>query len=159
MVLRAQLGHKGPPGPIGPPGSIISYAFFYGNSPADYPNPIPAYSFLDFPHIGPTNTVNIIRFSPGQFILNNIGTYEVFWQASIAGSSQLALRVNGIVQTQTLASTRASGQVINAVIITTTTSNSILEVINPNPTQFNLMSFDPNIMHSPSETLMIKQLS
>ena len=154
-------GPTGSTGATGASGTTIAFAFFYGNSPPDYAATIAADSALDFPNTGSTSGPTITRLSVGQFNLSEIGSYEVFWQASVTEPGQLMLRINNIIQSQTVSS-RSTGTslIINDVIITTTVINSILEVINPpgNTPALTITPSDGQLTHAPATSLVIKKL-
>lgn len=160
--VTGPAGPTGSTGATGPAGGFLGYASFFGNAPPDYPATIAVGTSLDFPNAGPTSGVGIIRSGPGLFVLAEIGTYEVFWQAGITQAGQLQLRLNSIAQDQTTAS-RATGasQIINSVLITTTVVNSILEVINPagNSTALTVTPSSGSLTHPPATSLVIKRLS
>lgn len=89
-----------------------------------------------FPQTGSTNGV-IVRTGPSSFRLPAIGSYLILFQASIdedfvTMGAQLQLRLNGAPLADTVAG-RDTGtdQVVGMSILTTTSVNSILEVINP----------------------------
>jgi len=155
-------GNAGPAGPVGPAGGLLGFASFFGNAPPDYPATIAVGTHMDFPHTGPTSGVGITRSGVGTFNLAAIGTYEVFWQAGITEPAQLQLRLNSIAQDQTTAS-RASGatQITNSVLITTTVTNTILEVINPagNSTALTITPSSGSLTHAPATSLVIKRLA
>lgn len=157
-------GYTGPTGDTGPqgsPGAFLGFAFFYGNAPPDYPATIAPGAPLDFPHSGPVGGSNIIRSGVGQFTLVNIGIYEIFWKVGITEPSQLMLTIDGILQPQTVAS-RESGtsQLINDVIIQTTSINSVISVINPpgNSPALTVTVVDGSLTQAPAPSLVIKRL-
>jgi len=167
-------GSTGPTGPTGPTGatgatgatgpacSQLSFAFFYGNAPSDYSSSISGGSSLDFPHAGPTSGPGIIRTSAGKFVLASLGVYEIFWQANIKQPAQLVVKVNGVVQPQTLASrTSGNSQLINDVLISITAINSVIEIISPvgNSPAFMLVPSDGGLTGAPATSLVIKKLS
>jgi hypothetical protein len=67
----------------------------------------------------------------GEFVLPNIGVYDISWMVSVAEAGQLALFLNGVFQPETLAG-RATGtnQITNRVLVTTTSANSIIKIVN-----------------------------
>jgi hypothetical protein len=84
-----------------------------------------------FPRIGST-TGAIVATGPSTFLLPTVGTYLVQFQVDVTAAAQLQLSLNTIPQPATVVG-RATGttQIIGVSLVTTTTSGSILEVINP----------------------------
>jgi hypothetical protein len=160
--VQGATGQIGATGPAGTASSALSFAFFFGNATPDYPATIAAGTALDFPHAGPTSGVGITRSSTGQFTLSAIGTYEIFWQVSISQPAQLMLRINGVLQNQTVVGRKTgTSQLVNDVLITTSTINSIIEVISPpgNTPAFDITDPDGGLTHSQAASLVIKRLS
>ena len=117
---------------------MINYGSFFLLSPPDVPATVAPGAAVPFPENGPANaTGGITRLTASTFQLANIGTYEVSWQASVTEAGQLELDLNSLQLLNTVAG-RATGtsEISNTVLITTTTVNSVLSVINPaiNPT-------------------------
>lgn len=109
----------------------LAFSEFYALMPGDNTATIAVGAAINFPTNGRTNGV-IIRSSPNEFSLPDVGTYQVNWQVSVSEAGQLALRLNGTMITNTVVG-RATGttQIIGNTIITTTTPNSLLSVLNP----------------------------
>jgi hypothetical protein len=87
-----------------------------------------------FPRAGPHGSLHGITVSASgnPIQLAAIGTYLITFQVSITEPGQLVLALNGAEQTYTVAG-RATGtsQIMNTVILSTTTINSSLSVNNP----------------------------
>ena len=82
--------------------------------------------------------VIIAGTSAGSYLLPNIGTYEVAFQASVvtgSGAGQLVLALNTVANTTTQVG-RATGscQIVGNSLISTTGTNTYLSVINPTAT-------------------------
>jgi hypothetical protein len=74
----------------------------------------------------------IVRTGPSTFILPAIGTYLVQFQVDVVAAAQLQLQLNAVPLPETVVG-RATGQtqIIGVSLVTTSTVNSVLEVINP----------------------------
>lgn len=93
---------------------------------------------VQFPQNGPADGSGAIsRLTNSTFNLSAVGTYEILFQVSVNEAGQLGLRLNGTLITYSVVG-RATGtnQLTGTCLITTSTINSVLEVINPpgNPT-------------------------
>ena len=139
-------GATGPAGPAGPAGAtgatgatgVINFGSFFLLQPNDVPGTIAAGSAVPFPEDGPlSNAVGgIRRLTSTTFLLPAIGTYEISWQVSITEPGQLVLGLNsggGNVELPTTVAGRATGtdQIVNDVLITTTSVNNVLSLRNP----------------------------
>jgi hypothetical protein len=124
-------GYAGPPGPPGPSGGSADYSLFYALMPGDNAATIGVGTAVAFPQDGPT-TGTIARNDSSTFNLPAVGDYEVTWQVSISEPGQLQLALNGVGLANTVVG-RATGtsQLVGSTIITTTSVNSALSVINP----------------------------
>jgi len=125
-------GIQGIPGIPGAPG-ILDFSDFYALMPGDNPATIAGGSPILFPQNGPTSGA-ITRQGGASFttfILPSIGTYLVQFQASIGESGQLALRINGVVDTNTVVG-RSTGtdQIVGKSLVTTSVPNTTIEVVN-----------------------------
>ena len=109
----------------------MAFSEFYALMPGDNTATIAAGIAINFPTNGRNNGV-IIRSSDNQFLLPDVGTYQVNWQVSISEAAQLGLQLNGTLITNTVVG-RATGtsQIVGNTIITTTIPNSLLSVLNP----------------------------
>jgi hypothetical protein len=117
---------------------------------------------IDFPQDGAAN--GIIRYSASEFILPNAGIYEISWQASIVEAGQLVLGLDsgaGVVELPETLAGRATGasQIVNRVLIVTSTANSLLSVRNPTGNSVALtLTPVAGGNQSVSASLVIKQL-
>jgi hypothetical protein len=113
---------------------------------------------VDFPRDGATNGISGLTAS--EFNLPAIGVYEVSWQVSISEPGQLVLWLNGAELPETVAG-RATGtsQIVNQVLLTTTSANSILSVRNPSGNS-TALTVTPSAggTHAVSASLVIKQI-
>jgi len=125
-------GIQGISGIPGAPG-ILDFSDFFALMPGDNPATIAGGAPILFPQSGPT-TGTITRqggVSSSVFILPTIGTYLVQFQASIDEAGQLALKINGVVDPNTVVG-RSTGtdQFIGKSLVTTTSPNTTIAVIN-----------------------------
>lgn len=123
-------GIQGIPGIPGAPG-ILDFSDFYALMGPDNGGMIAGGSPVEFPRIGST-TGAINATSSSTFLLPTIGTYLVQFQVDTAAAAQLQLSLNTVPLSETVVG-RATGttQIIGVSLVTTTTSGSVLEVINP----------------------------
>lgn len=123
-------GIQGIPGIPGAPG-ILDYSDFYALMGPDNGGPIAGGNPVQFPRIGGT-TGAINATGPATFLLPTIGTYLVEFQVDVLAAAQLQLSLNTIPLSTTVVG-RATGttQIIGISLVTTTTANSVLSVINP----------------------------
>lgn len=109
-----------------------SYGSFYAMMEPDNPNPITPGSAIDFPNNGPS--INIVRSSSSSFIIPDIATYEIKFSLSSGSINQLGVRLNGIKVSNTIISQNTSGIIMSgSYFITTTSLNSIIEIVNFSP--------------------------
>lgn len=124
-------GIQGIPGIPGAPG-VLDYSDFYALQGTDNsPLGTDGGAAILFPNNGST-TGAITRTGPSTFLLPTVGTYLVQFQVDVVAAAQLQLRLNTIPLPNTVVG-RATGQtqIIGLSLVTTTTANSVLEVINP----------------------------
>ena len=139
-------------------GSAFPFADFYALMPGDNAATIAVGAAVLFPQDGASSGIS--RSSNSQFILPNIGTYEVFFQVSVDEAGQLMLRIDGVELAHSVVG-RATGtnQLTGMCMVTTTATNSILEVINPsgNSTALTITPIAGGT-HSVSAHLVVKQI-
>ena len=139
-------------------GSAFSFADFYALMPGDNAATIAVGAAVLFPQDGPSSGIS--RSNNSQFKLPNIGTYEVFFQVSVDEAGQLMLRIDGVELAHSVVG-RATGtnQLTGMCLVTTTATNSILEVINPsgNTTALTITPIAGGT-HSVSAHLVVKQI-
>jgi hypothetical protein len=123
-------GPPGPPGPTGPSGSS-TFAEFYALMPPDNPATVAPGTSVSFPQDGPTSGA-ITRASPSSFTLASPGTYQVSFQVSVDQPGQLELSLDGLGIPSTVVG-RATGnsQLVGDSLVTTTSPNETLGVLNP----------------------------
>ena len=99
--------------------------------PGDNSATVAAGTPVEFPQDGPASGF-ITRFSASEFLLQNIGTYEVTFQVSVTEPGQLVLTLNGNEIAYTVVG-RATGtsQIVGTAIITTVLGTDLLRVDNP----------------------------
>lgn len=123
-------GIQGIPGIPGAPG-LLGFSDFFALMPPDNAAPVAAGAAVEFPQNG-TTTGPIARANNSVFILPTIGTYLVQFQVSVTEAGQLMLRLNsGEVANSVVGRATGSNQIVGISLVTTTISNSTLEVINP----------------------------
>ena len=133
-----QTGQTGPPGSTGmtgPPGpaGTTDFAEFFALMPPDNAATVAPGAAVDFPQDAPQSPGgSSTRISQDSFQLSAIGTYRVAYQVSVTEAGQLMLRLNGVDLDYTVVG-RATGttQIVGESLITTTSANSIIEVVNP----------------------------
>lgn len=81
---------------------------------------------VSFPQDGPNSGSGIVRSGPDSFILGEIGTYQVFFQANVTEAGQLILTLNGEDLEYTVVG-RASGtsQIVELAIVETTDGDQL----------------------------------
>lgn len=131
--IAGAAGSQGIPGVPGIPGApgILDFSDFFALMPGDNAATVAADTAVSFPQNGSSNGV-ITRLNATQFLLPTIGTYLVQFQVSVTEAGQLMLRLNAAPIADSVVG-RATGtsQIVGLSLVTTTTPNSILEVINP----------------------------
>jgi hypothetical protein len=122
-------GIQGIPGIPGAPG-VLDFSDFFALQGTDN-SAIAGGTAVHFPRTGST-TGTILATGPSTFLLPTIGTYLVEFEVDVTAAAQLQLRLNGVPLPETVVG-RATGntQIIGINLVTTTTSGSVLEVINP----------------------------
>jgi hypothetical protein len=128
----AAAGIQGIPGIPGASPGLLGFSDFFALMPGDNPATIAGGAPILFPQSGPTSgSITRQGASFTTFILPSIGTYLVQFQASINEPAQLALMINGVVDTNTVVG-RSTGtdQVIGKSLVTTSVPDTTLEVIN-----------------------------
>jgi hypothetical protein len=109
---------------------------FYGltagtgnDGPTDYPAPIAVGASVPFPRDGPA--LGITRVDTSNFILPNIGTYEISFNLLTSEPGQLQLLLNGTALPETTSTNQIGGSGISGTFfITTNTINSVIAIIN-----------------------------
>jgi len=135
-LIAETPGSQGVPGVPGIPGApgVLGFSDFYALMTNDNAAPVAAAGAVEFPRDGgSTGTIvrNITNPS-SSFVLPAIGTYLVEFQVSVSSAGQLMLRLNGgLVANSVVGRATGSDQLVAFSLVTTTSLNSILEVINP----------------------------
>ena len=131
--IAGAAGSQGIPGVPGIPGApgILDFSDFFALMPGDNGATVAAGSAVEFPQDGSTSGV-ITRLNATQFLLPTIGTYLIQFQVSVTEAGQLMLELNGAeVANSVVGRATGTSQIVGLSLVTTTTANSILEVINP----------------------------
>jgi hypothetical protein len=114
---------------------------------------------VGFPQDGPQNG-SITRLTGSTFQLGQIGTYHVTFEVSVTEAGQLELRLNGAELPYTVVG-RATGtsQIMGDALVSTSTVNSVLEVVNPSG-ETTALTITPLAggTHPASATLIIQKL-
>ena len=132
------IGPTGATGATGEAGTVIGgeFADFFALMPGDNADTVAPGTPVDFPQDGP-NSGDFGRASASEFILPDIGTYQVFSEVPVTEAGQLQLALNGVGLAYTVVG-RATGasQIVGKFLVETTVIDSVLSVINPvgNPT-------------------------
>ena len=130
--LAGAAGAQGIQGISGIPGApgILDFSDFFALQGTDNGS-IGGGVALNFPRIGSTSGT-IIATGPSTFLLPTIGTYLVQFQVDVTAAAQLQLALNTVPLSETVVGrARGTTQIIGVSLVTTSTANSILEVINP----------------------------
>jgi hypothetical protein len=126
-------GSAGPTGATGSTGAAGPSAFaeFYALMPPDNAATVAVGGAVDFPQNGPSSG-GISRSNADSFVLSAIGTYRVSFAVSVSEAGQLQLSLDSVPLPYTV-SGRATGtsQITGEALVTTTTIDSVLSVINP----------------------------
>lgn len=151
---KGDSGQAGAPGPAAP----SSYAEFYALMPPDNPATVAVGGAVGFPQDGPQ--AGISRNSSSIFTLPSVGTYRVSFTVSVTEPGQLGLSLNGTELAYTI-NGRATGtsQISGEALVTTTTANSTVAVVNPagNSTALTITP-DAGGTHAVAASLIIEQL-
>ncbi len=158
-------GASGPTGATGATGAtgpiaVPVFAEFTALMPPDNLATVGSGSAVAFPDVGPQGGSVITAISSSSFSLANVGTYQVSFGVSVTEAGQLALRLNGTELPDTVVG-RATGtsEITGESLITTTTPDSVLEVVNP-PGESNALTITPDAGGSDpvSASLVIEEL-
>ena len=129
--LTGTQGPIGLTGPQGIPGGLISVADFYALMPEDNDTTIPAGTAVEFPQDGPASGT-IVRNNATQFILPDIGIYEVNLQVSVTEAGQLVVVVDGTELPYTvIGRNTGTSQIVGVCLVETTLLDSVLSINNP----------------------------
>lgn len=129
-------GIAGPPGPAGSTGlpgapGTNDFSDFFALMPGDNAATVAPDTAVQFPQNGSSNGF-ITRLSSTMFLLPTVGTYLVQFQVSVTEAGQLMLRLNGApIANSVVGRDTGTTQIVGLSLVTTTTPNSVLEVINP----------------------------
>ena len=123
-------GLPGIPGIPGAPG-ILDFSDFFALMPGDNTATIAADTAVQFPQNGSTSGV-ITRLNASQFLLPTIGAYLILFQVSVTEPGQLMLSLNGdLIANSVVGRATGTSQIVGASVVSTTTPDSVIEVINP----------------------------
>jgi len=156
--LAGAAGIQGIPGVPGAPG-ILDFSDFYALMPGDNAATIGAGTPVLFPQDGSSNGV-ITRLTDGTFLLPTIGTYLVMFQVSTTEAGQLALNLNSsLIANSVVGRATGTSQIVGISLVTTTTPNGVIEVVNP-PGNSPALTITPDAggTHSVSAHLVIVRI-
>jgi hypothetical protein len=129
--LTGTQGPIGLTGPQGIPGGLISVADFYALMPDDNAATVAAGTAVEFPQDGPASGT-IVRNSATQFILPDIGIYEVNFQVSVTEAGQLVVVLDGTELAYTVVGRNTgTSQIVGVYLVETTLLDSVLSINNP----------------------------
>ncbi len=107
------------------------FAEFFALMPGDNAAPVAPGTDVQFPQNGPA-TAGILRLFGSNFLLTEIGTYQVTFQVSVMEAGQLLLTLNGVDLANTVVGRAiGSSQITGTFLVETTQVNSTLSVRNP----------------------------
>lgn len=157
-------GVTGATGPQGTGGGILEFADFYAMMPSDNANDIAAGGSIAFPETGPSSG-DIVPISTTSFMLTNVGTYQVFFEATVNQSAQLIIALDSgsgpveLPYTAVGCGTTTS-QITGMALVKTTNANSTISIHNPAtaPTAIRLTPNAGSISHAVSAHLMILRI-
>ena len=127
--------------------------------PIDNIVPVAGGASIAFAQNGPTSGT-ILRNSTTQFILSNIGIYEINFQVSVAEPGQLVVVLGGVEQLYTIVGRAAvTSQIVGMCLVQTTLLNTVLSINNP-AVSVTALTMTPIAggTHSVSAHLVIKQV-
>lgn len=161
-------GSSGANGAVGATGatgnSVNNFAEFYALMPGDNTATVAVGAAIEFPQDGSTDGV-ILRVTASTFKLPAIGTYHIYFQASITEPGQLIVGIDegaGLVEIAKTVVGRATGtsQLVGMTLITTVVENSIISVRNPTGNT-TALTIAPNAggANSVSANLVIKRIN
>ena len=156
---RGLQGETGATGATGAPGTGIEpvFGYFYLQN-ITAPHPIGVGESVPFDRNGPSS--GLFRSSETEFVLRDIGVYEVTWQVSVDEAGQLVLALDGAEIPSTVVG-RATGasQIVGNVLIENSVPGSTLSVRNPigNPVALTLTPLAGGARPATS-SLVIKRL-
>jgi hypothetical protein len=168
-------GPVGPTGATGPAGTIVG-SMFYGltagtgnGGPTDYAATIAAKTAagtgrVPFPRNGPLGA-GIVRVDASSFTLPNIGTYLITFKVHTTEPGQLELELNGAELPETVAvnmnPTSGGHPIIGNALVTTSSTSSVLAVINPpgNTPALTITPADGADTHANAQSITILQIA
>lgn len=110
---------------------LPAYGSFYAVMPSDNPAAIAPGSAIAFPNDGPAFG-GIVRMTFSAFLIPAVGNYEINWYAMPSTINQFLLRLNGAELLHTaIGGGNTNVNMTGSVMISTTSINSVLELINP----------------------------
>ena len=115
---------------LGLKGGAVNYQDFFALMPADNLATILPGGAILFPQTTISNSI-ITQLSSSAFNLPDIGTYEINFQVSVTEATQLGITLNGAALTSSVVGRgTGSSQIVGVFLITTTSDNTSLSIIN-----------------------------
>jgi hypothetical protein len=110
----------------------VDFAEFYGLSPGDYTATVATGAAVPFPELGAAGSGSISELTATTFQLATIGTYYVSFEVSVTEAGQLELTLNSAILPYTVVGRLAgTSQIVGMALVTTTSTDSVLRVLNP----------------------------
>lgn len=134
-------GLTGATGPVGPTG-LLEFASFYALMPTDNPATVAPGITVILPRDGAASGA-IVRAATDAFLLPAIGVYSVTFHAAVTEAGQLQLTLNGTPLADTVVGrATGTGQIVGGALVQTTTTNTVLRLVNP-PGNAGVLTFTP----------------
>jgi hypothetical protein len=157
-------GAKGETGPQGTAGGVLEFADFYAMMPSDNAANIAPGQPLAFPDTGPSSG-DIVPISTTSFMLTNVGTYQIFFEATVNQSAQLIIALDSGSGPVELPYTTAgcgltTSQINGMALVKTTNVHSTISIYNPAtaPAAIRLTPNAGSTAHPVSAHLMILRI-
>jgi hypothetical protein len=144
--LAGAAGAAGIQGIHGIPGApgILDFADFYALQGGVFVDNVPVAAGMPVSFPRGANGATITRAGPSSFNLETVGTYLVLFQVDVTSATQLGLSLNGgFIPDSVVGRNTGHSQITGLSVVTTSSMNSVLEVINP-PGNGTAVAIPPN---------------
>lgn len=171
-IVEASGGGSSGAGSFGPSASFFGTTTGTGSLGNDYAGTVAVKTAagtgrLPFPRAGASVPLvnGITAIDSSSFNLAAVGTYQISWVVATTEPAQWQVELNGTAVANTIVvdqNPTAGGHPLTGdFLITTTTPNSVVAIINPagNATALTITPSDGNLTHAQSPTLTITQIS
>ena len=172
-------GAAGATGATGPSDAALSFAMFYGltagtgnPTTTDYADPATVAvktaagtGRVPFPRDGAASGPDATRVDASSFELATPGSYRVIFKVHTTEPGQLQLELDGLGLPETTSAnmnpTSGGHPIVGDAIITTTTANAVVAVINPpgNSTALTITPADGASTHANAQTITFERLA